>query len=94
MELQEVRIAKSAYKASAKTATTTKQVTSKKTSSNKRYYTVKSGDCLWNIARKYYGNGIEYTKIYKANKSVIDARNKGKNVDKYTIYPNQKFLIP
>jgi nucleoid-associated protein YgaU len=34
-------------------------------------YTVKSGDCLWNIAKKFYGNGSQYTKIYNANKSVI-----------------------
>ena len=34
-------------------------------------YTVKSGDCLWTIAKKYYGNGAQYTKIYNANKAVI-----------------------
>lgn len=96
MEIKEVRIAKSAYKASAKKSTTTKQVTSKKTNtkSKKRYYTVKTGDCLWSIAQKYYGNGAQYTKIYKANKKQIDKRNKGHNVDKYTIYTGQKFEIP
>lgn len=94
MEIQEVRIAKSAYKASAKTSTTTKQVTSKKSTSSKRYYTVKTGDCLWSIAEKYYGNGAQYPKIYNANKAQIDKRNKGYNVDKYTIYTGQKFEIP
>lgn len=94
MEIQEVRIAKSAYKASAKTSTTTKQVTTKKAASDTRYYTVKTGDCLWSIAQKYYGNGAQYPKIYNANKSMIDARNKGYNVDKYTIYTGQKFVIP
>lgn len=34
-------------------------------------YTVKSGDCLWNIAKKYYGNGAQYTKIVDANKTKI-----------------------
>lgn len=96
MEIQEVRIAKSAYKASAKTSTTTKQVTSKKSTqkSNTRYYTVKTGDCLWSIAQKYYGNGAQYPKIYNANKAQIDKRNKGYNVDKYTIYTGQRFEIP
>lgn len=94
MTIQEVRIAKSAYvKTSKKKTTSTKQVT-KKSTSKKRYYTVKTGDCLWNIAKKYYGNGTKYTKIYNANKSMIDKRNKGRKVDKYTIYPKQKLLIP
>ena len=30
-------------------------------------YTVKSGDCLWNIAYKFYGDGLKYTKIVAAN---------------------------
>lgn len=88
MEIKEIRIAKSAYKASAKTSTTTKQVTKKATSttSQKRYYTVKSGDCLWNIAKKYYGDGSKYIKIYNANKKII------KNPD--LIYVGQKLEIP
>ncbi len=51
-------------------------------------YTVVSGDCLWNIAKKkdYYGNGFAWPKIYKAN------RDKIKNPD--LIYPKQVFTIP
>ncbi len=37
-------------------------------------YTVKSGDCLWNLAKKYYGNGAEYMKIYNANPNVVKGR--------------------
>lgn len=48
---------------------------------------VKSGDCLWNIAKKYYGNGSQYTKIYNANKGVI-----GGNPN--LIYPGQVLTIP
>ena len=51
-----------------------------------RTYTVKQGDCLWNIARKYYGNGAQYTKILNANK--------GKIKNKDLIFPNQVFIIP
>ena len=36
-------------------------------------YTIKSGDCLWNIAKKEYGDGSKWTKIYEANKSAIEA---------------------
>jgi nucleoid-associated protein YgaU len=34
-------------------------------------YTVVNGDCLWNIAKRFYGNGSLYTIIYEANKGVI-----------------------
>ena len=49
-------------------------------------YTVRSGDCLWNIAKKFYGNGSQYTKIYNANKDKIKNTN--------LIYPNQVLWIP
>ena len=50
-------------------------------------YTVVSGDCLWNIAKKFYGNGAKYTVIYNANKGVI-----GGNPN--LIYPGQVLTIP
>lgn len=50
-------------------------------------YTVKSGDCLWNIAKKFYGDGSLYTKIYNANKKII-----GSNPN--LIYPGQVLTIP
>lgn len=50
-------------------------------------YTVVSGDCLCNIAKKFYGDGSKYTVIYEANKSVI-----GGNPN--LIYPGQVLTIP
>lgn len=50
-------------------------------------YTVAKGDCLWNIAKKFYGNGSKYSTIYNANKSVI-----GGNPN--LIYPGQVLTIP
>lgn len=35
-------------------------------------YTVQAGDTLWGIARKYYGSGTEYQKLWKDNKERID----------------------
>ena len=32
---------------------------------------MKKGDSLWKIAKKYYGSGGKYTKIYNANKNQI-----------------------
>ena len=57
-----------------------------KASSAKRTYTVKRGDCLWNIAKRFYGNGAKYTKIYDANTNKIANPN--------LIYPGQIFVIP
>lgn len=50
-----------------------------------RTYTVKRGDCLWNIAKKYYGNGSKYTTIYNANRDKIKNPN--------LIYPGQVLTI-
>lgn len=42
------------------------------------------GDSLWNIAKKYYKDGRKYVKIAEKN-----------NIKKpYTIYPNQRIIIP
>lgn len=49
-------------------------------------YTVKSGDCLWNIAKKQLGNGADYTKIYNLNKDKIKNPN--------LIYPGQVLTLP
>lgn len=37
----------------------------KKTS--QRIHYLKAGECLWSVARKYYGNGAQYPKIANAN---------------------------
>lgn len=49
-------------------------------------YTVKLGDCLWGIAKKVYGDGSLYTKIYEANKDKISNPN--------LIYVGQVLIIP
>lgn len=49
-------------------------------------YTVVKGDCLWNIAKRFYGNGSKYTIIYNAN------RDKIKNAN--LIYAGQVLTIP
>lgn len=90
----------SATKLSKPTTTSTSKKarsTNNKTKSAKTHV-VKSGDCLWNIAKKYYGNGSKYTVIYKANKSAIeaDAKKHGKRSSSngHWIWPGLKLTIP
>ena len=69
----------------------TAKVIKRKSSSSKSpksngYHVVVSGDTLWAIAKKYYGNGSQYTKIVNANKDKIKNPN--------LIYPGQKLVIP
>ena len=49
-------------------------------------YTVKTGDCLWNIAKKYLGNGMRYQEIYELNKDKIKPS--------YIIYTGQVLRMP
>ena len=49
-------------------------------------YTVKSGDCLWNIAKKQLGDGSRWKEIYELNKDKIKNPN--------LIYPNQTLAMP
>ena len=46
---------------------------------NPRTYIVVYGDCLWNIAKRFYGDGSKYTYIRDANASLIASHNNGPN---------------
>lgn len=50
--------------------------------SKAEYYTVKKGDTLWDLAKKYYGNGNQYPKIKSLNGLTSD-----------TIYAGQKLRV-
>ena len=49
-------------------------------------YTVVEGDCLWNLAKRFYGDGSKYSIIYNANKDKI--------VNPNLIYAGQVLTIP
>lgn len=51
-----------------------------------RTHTVVKGDTLWDIARRYYGNGALWPRVYDANRGAIR--------DPHWIYPGQKFVVP
>lgn len=49
-------------------------------------YTVRDGDCLWNIAKREYGDGSRYVDIFNANTDQIE--------DPNLIYTGQVLVIP
>lgn len=54
---------------------------------NPKTYTVVYGDSLWKLAKRFYGDGALYTKIYNANKALIGG-------NPHLIYPGQVLTIP
>lgn len=56
------------------------------TAATSNTYTVVKGDCLWKIAKRFYGSGAQYPKIFNANSPPIKNPN--------LIYPGQVFTIP
>lgn len=57
-------------------------------------YTVQKGDCLWTVAQRFLNDGSQYEKIYQLNKKLIDDRNRGTGLSKYTIYVGQVLVLP
>lgn len=61
-------------------------------------HTVASGDTLWSIAKKYYGDGSKHTKLYDANKTIIEAdakkHGKGSSSNGHWIWAGLKLVIP
>lgn len=86
------------YDGSTITVTKTTNSSSNRPSTKSNTYTVKYGDRLWNLAQKYYGSGAQYTKIYNANKSIIEStakRHGYKSSDNgHWIFPGTVLTIP
>ena len=67
-----------------------------------KVHTVGGNDTLWSLAKKYYGSGTYYMKIYNANKTIIEktARQHGlvssahNGVYGWWIYDGMKLVIP
>ena len=68
------------------------------TASAARTYTVKSGDTLWAIAKKFLGSGTKHGTIYQLNKAIIEqtAKKHGKSSSSggHWIYPGTILQIP
>jgi len=52
----------------------------------KEVYTIRRGDTLWAIAKRYLGSGLRYTAIFQDNREVIN--------DPDLILPQQQVKVP
>lgn len=80
------------------TSTSNKSRNNDSKGSTSSVYTVKSGDCLWNISKAAYGDASKWKVIYETNKSAIesDAKKHGKKSSSngHWIWPGLKLTIP
>lgn len=79
-----------------KVTTTTDRNTSGKKKA--KTHKVVKGDCLWNLAKKYYNDATQHPKIYAANKKVIEKaaseHGRSSSSNGYWIYPGTVLNIP
>ena len=89
---------KSSTTKSKTTSTSNKPRSTGTKATTSKDYIVQKGDCLWNIAKKYYGDGSQWKKIYDANKSTIEStaksRGMGSSSNGHWIFPDTKLTIP
>lgn len=93
VERQSITVSTSTVRSSSGRSSTTKRSTDKT-----QTYKVRVGDNCWNIALKFYKNGLEWPKIYKANKEIIEqtAKKYGRSSSDngWWIYPGVTLVIP
>jgi nucleoid-associated protein YgaU len=95
-----VKTVKVASSKPSTTSTSNKPRSTDNKTKSSQSYTVKSGDCLWSISKKFYGDGAKWTTIYNANKNIIETtaekhRGKGKGSSNgHWIYPGTNLTIP
>lgn len=93
-----VQSSSSSKKASGKKKKSAVKKTTKRPSSSSKTYEVKTGDCLWNISKRFLGKGTVWKRIYNLNKSVIEkvAKKHGKKSSSngHWIFPGTKLKIP
>lgn len=70
-EYREINVRQVRVSALTKTATVSRNAVRLDNTVVPKTYTVKTGDSLWSIAKKYLGSGSKYTDIYNINKDII-----------------------
>src|SRR5262245_6809038 len=75
-----------AAKETKETVAAAPQAESGSTFKTKDIYTVRRGDTLWAIAKRYFGSGLRYPTIFQDNRETID--------DPDLIHPQQQVKVP
>ncbi|MBO2465982.1 BTAD domain-containing putative transcriptional regulator [Actinomadura violacea] len=57
-------------------------------------HTVKRGDTLWNLARRIYGSGAQYPKIFKASQGIKQPHGAPALTDPDVLHPGQRVRLP
>lgn len=80
------------------TAAEKKEPQRTETVSSQTDHTVASGDTLWDIARKYLGDGLKWQTLYNANKDIIEStaksRGKASSENGRWIFPGTVLSVP
>ena len=87
-EYREISVRQVKVEVKTQTATVKQNTTRTDNTTKPKTYKVVSGDCLWNIAKKYYGDDSKYMKIYNANPNVFKGRSPN------LIYVGEVLTIP
>lgn len=90
IEARDITIKKTAVKSAAKST--------KRTAAKTTKYTIKKGDTLWGISKRFLGYGSKWETIYDANKEIIEktAKKYGKSSSNHGwwIFPGVTLTIP
>lgn len=87
-EYREISVRQVKIETKTQTASVSQNAARTDNTTKPKTYKVVSGDCLWNIAKKFYGDGSKYMKIYNANPNVFKGRSPN------LIYVGEVLTIP
>lgn len=89
IEYKEIKLNKTSNNESSNNSTNRTTENAPTPNGENKTHKVSSGDSLWAIAQKYYGDGSQYTKIKEANKDKYSSLNNN-NI----IYSTWELVIP